>query len=274
MRNSRLKALIRDLPQGFIVETPWLIARGIGSRSIHDYVKHGWIERIVRGVYRRPLHHTESDHLSWQVILLSCQHLMQRKMHLGGRNALEYAYNKHSVRLRTRQTVHFYGDYPSWINRLPTKDSIKLHKSSLFAGNSVGLIEEPLLAFNKNYVAEIWHWPVRASCRERAILEMISQIRRDSDFVHVDMQFQSLKFLCPKRLMQLLMACVSIKVKRLFFAFADLYQFPWRENLDPTQIDLGSGPRALFSGGSYHPIYQISLPDFFFENPYEDDCIF
>ena len=51
--------------------------------SIHDYAERGWLQRVVRGVYRRPLPHsdqagrplvrTEDD---WQLPLLSIQWIM------------------------------------------------------------------------------------------------------------------------------------------------------------------------------------------------------
>ena len=37
-----------------MVDTAWLTARGIDPQSIHDYVARGRLERLVRGVYRRP----------------------------------------------------------------------------------------------------------------------------------------------------------------------------------------------------------------------------
>ncbi len=267
MRISRLKHLINEVPPGFIFDAAWLKTRGIDSKSIHHYVNQGWIERIVRGVYRRPLpNYIQSGELSWQIVLLSCQRLMTRKVHLGGINALDYATNSNSIRPRTCQAVHFYGDAPKWIYRLPTTDRIMIHKSSLFGESSVGVIEDGLLAYNKNYVVQIWHWPVRVSSCERAILEMIAQLSGYSDFEIINRQFQSLKFLCPELLTQLLKDCVSIKVKRLFCAYADMYKFSWKNDLDMTQIDLGRGPRALVPGGRFHPNYEISLPDFFFDD--------
>ncbi|MCY4059576.1 MAG: AbiEi antitoxin N-terminal domain-containing protein, partial [Gammaproteobacteria bacterium] len=43
-RTQRLKPLLDTVPPGFVVDTPWLTARGIDSKSIHDYVARGWLE--------------------------------------------------------------------------------------------------------------------------------------------------------------------------------------------------------------------------------------
>src|SRR3546814_20679242 len=53
-RTPRLKPLLERVPPGFMVDAAWLKRQGIDPKSIHDYVQRGWLERVVRGVYRRP----------------------------------------------------------------------------------------------------------------------------------------------------------------------------------------------------------------------------
>ena len=274
-RTPRLKPLLNDLPPGFIVDTAWLKGRGIDAKSIHNYVKQGWIARIVRGIYRRPLPTgTQSTKIPWEVALLSLQRLMSYKVHLGGRDALNLAGFAHFIMMGEGQQVHFYGNAPSWLKRLPTTGKIILHQSTLFGDNPVGIVDRNPVTYRKDWTAEVWRWPIRASCPERAILELIADLRGNSDFEYVELYFQSLTSLRPKLLMTLLKACRSVKVRRLFFVYADLYQHIWRKELDIDQIDFGSGPRALVPGGKFHPTYQISLPEYFLDTSYEDDCIF
>jgi hypothetical protein len=59
---------------------------------------------------------------------------------------------------------------------------------------------------------------------------------------------------------ELLLACTSIKVKRLFFVFADHHNHAWRKHIDDTKINLGSGDRSLAVGGKLHPKYRIMIP--------------
>lgn len=274
-RKPRLKSLLNDLPPGFIVDTAWLTGRGIDSRSIHNYVREGWIKRIIHGVYQRPLpHRGEPDKLSWQVVLLSLQQLMGYDVHLGGRDALDQSGFAHFLMMGEWQYIHFYGDAPSWLNRLPTADKIILQKPTLFGGDPVGVIDHYSPEFNSERAANVWQWPIRISSPERAILELIGHLRRNSDFEYVAKYFESLIELRPELLMILLQACRSVKTKRLFFVYADLYQHDWLRELDADQIDFGSGPRNLVPGGKFHPTYQISLPDFFLDFAYEDECIF
>jgi len=106
-----------------------------------------------------------------------------------------------------------------------------------------------------------WRWPLKVSSPERAILEALDELPAHATFDNLDMIFQGLTNLRPKRLMALLRACRSIKVKRLFFVFADRHAHAWVKHLDKSAIDFGSGPRALVKGGKLHPVYRIYVPE-------------
>ena len=58
----------------------------------------------------------------------------------------------------------------------------------------------------------------------------------------------------------LLVACNSIKVRRLFLYLAEQHQHPWFERLDLSAIDLGVGNRSIVSGGRLDSKYQITVP--------------
>jgi hypothetical protein len=67
--------------------------------------------------------------------------------------------------------------------------------------------------------------------------------------------------LSPNRLSKLLADCKSIKVKRLFFFFADRHNPAWRKRLNSEEFDLGSGDRMLAKGGRLDPTYRITVPE-------------
>lgn len=262
-RIPRLKPLIDAVPPGFIVDTAWLKARGIDAKSIHNYAERGWIRRVVRGVYCRPLPNGAlADHLSWKLVLLSLQRLKGCSLHLGGMSALEFAGHNHDLRLGGMRRVHFYGDAPSWLKRLPTAEQIVLHRSTLFGGDPGGLADADTLDDQSGRAVDVWRWPIGASCPERAILEALNELPSDASFEHLDRIFEGLTVLRPELLMALLSACRSVKVRRLFFVFADRHQHGWRKYLDKERVDFGRGPRALVRGGRFHPTYLVSLPEF------------
>jgi hypothetical protein len=51
-----------------------------------------------------------------------------------------------------------------------------------------------------------------------------------------------------------------VKVKRLFFFFADRHRHAWLNVLDRDAVDLGRGKRMLVKGGKLDPAYLITVP--------------
>jgi hypothetical protein len=72
--------------------------------------------------------------------------------------------------------------------------------------------------------------------------------------------FRGLNNLRPTRLQKLLADCASVKVKRLFFYFADRHEHAWLKRLDKDAINLGSGKRMLAKHGVLDRAYQITVP--------------
>ncbi len=264
-KTPRLKPLLDTVPPGFMVDTPWLRAQGIDPKSIHDYVARGWLERVVRGVYRRPLpEDTRGDHEeSWAIPLLSLQWLMKYAVHLGGESALDMAGYAHYLSLGGRSRVQFYGEVPSWLKRLPMQTQIVVRRRTLFGDDPVGIDDADLKAAETQPMVDVWRWPLKTSSPERAILEALDELPRSATFENLDKVFEGLVSLRPKQLTALLTACRSVKVRRLFFVFADKHRHAWRKHLDTSEIDFGSGPRALVEGGRLHPTYRIYVPQTF-----------
>lgn len=77
------------------------------------------------------------------------------------------------------------------------------------------------------------------------------------------MNFESLATLRPRQLSALLHSCTRIKVRRLFFVFADRHDHAWRKRLNHDDFNLGSGDPALVKGGKLHPRYRIMVPEEF-----------
>ena len=279
-RIPRLKPLLDKVPPGFMVDTPWLKGRGIDPKSIHDYVAHGWLERVVRGVYRRPTPEgvNEDSDVAWQAPLLSLQWIMNHDVHLGGESALELAGFSHYLALGHKTRVHTYGDVPSWLRRLPIHTQFVVHRRALFGDDLTGIIEADRDPQSESSAATamptigIWRWPIKASSPERAILEALDELPNQASFHNLDMIFEGLVSLRPRQLTSLLSTCRSVKVRRLFFVFADRHRHAWRKYIETSQIDFGSGPRALVEGGKLHPTYRIYVPtDFVLPPGAEED---
>jgi hypothetical protein len=106
-----------------------------------------------------------------------------------------------------------------------------------------------------------WDWPLTLSTPERAILELLDELPRRESFHQADKLMEGLVSLSPRRLQKLLEDCKSVKVKRLFFFFADRYQHAWLNRIDRDRIDLGKGKRMLVRGGKLDSTYWITVPE-------------
>ena len=260
-RSQNLKKLLEAVPAGYLVDATWLVSQGFAYESFRDYVKRGWLERITRGVFRRPIPNTPnsppSNSIDWKTCILSMQHIMGHDLHVGGTTALGAQGHAHYLRLGESAPVWVYGDsIPNWLGKLPTDAPINIRSRSLFADPKLGVTEG-----NANGLP--WDWGLTLSTPERAILEVMDELPDHESFHTLDMVFENLTTLRPRLLSDLLQDCRKIKVKRLFFVFADRHDHPWRKRIDPQTFDLGSGDRALVPGGKIHPRYRIVVPQDF-----------
>lgn len=260
-RSQNLKKLLDAVPAGYLVDAAWLVSQGIAYESFRDYVKRGWLDRITRGVFRRPLPSTAatptSNSIDWKTCILSTQHIMGHDLHVGGTTALGEQGHAHYLRLGESGPVWVYGEnIPNWLVKLPMDAQIRTRPRSLFTDPKLGLIKGKT-------TGQPWDWGLTMSTPERAILEAMDELPDHESFHTLDMVFESLTTLRPRLLSDLLQSCRKIKVKRLFFVFADRHDHPWRKRIDPQAFDLGSGDRALVRGGKIHPHYRIMVPDDF-----------
>lgn len=225
-------------------------------------------------MYRQP-----RGALSWQQVVISLQTLLLRAPFIvGGRSALELQgfahYLSHEVK-----TIHLFGPKhpPSWLQKLNLPQRFVYHNSTkLFrdepitlglGGLTLDISQVSGRAPNRLQGSNLttitwgqWDWPLTLSQPERAYLEMLDELPRNESFRQADMIMQSAANFSPRRLQKLLVDCDSVKVKRLFFFFADRHRHAWLKRLDKDAVDLGKGKRMLVLGGKLDPNYLITVP--------------
>ena len=255
--------MLDAVPSGHLVDARWLVRQGLSHESMRDYVNGGWLERLAQGVFLRPGPGASARFVDWRTCVISMQHVMGYDLHVGGTTALAIAGHVHYLGLGAEPTVQLYGErVPGWIHRIPLSAPIRVQRRSLF--------HDPRLSVSDAVSAESLRgagapsaWTLRHASPERAILEALDALPERDSFDALDLIFEGLANLRPKRLRALLADCRKIKVKRLFFVFADRHRHAWRKYVDPAEFDLGKGDRALVKGGRIHSVYRIVVPEAF-----------
>lgn len=266
---GKLNRLEHELPEGLLVDAGWLGERGYSRSLRSQYVGAGWLEQPARGVFCRP-----RGRLGWEQVVISMQVLLGLPVSIGGRSALELQgfahYLSHSV-----SVIHLYSDMklPGWVEKLPMDVRFVVHNRTRFLpavdvgeGLSLESGEDGSSKMSLPGALRVerwgqWKWPLVMSTPERAILELLDELPSDESFHNADMIMEGLAGLSPRRLQPLLEHCRSVKVKRLFFFFADRHKHRWLARIDRDKIDLGSGKRMLVKGGKLDPVYQITIPE-------------
>lgn len=253
---TKLKWLLDSVPPGHLVTSAWLADQGTAYETFRDYVNRGWLERVARGVLRRPSL-GESEAVDWQTCVVSMQRILGLEVHLGSMTALGLHGYQHDLALDGESEVWLYGDrIPSWITRVPLNAKLRTRSRLLFEDSAIGLMESSEGTAPQSERT----WALTISSPERAILEALDELPDHESFTKLDRTFESLATLRPRVLELLLGSCRRVKTKRLFFVFADRHDHPWRRHVLPEEFDLGSGDRALVKGGAIHPRYRIMVP--------------
>lgn len=104
---------------------------------------------------------------------------------------------------------------------------------------------------------------MRCSGRERAFLELLSEVEDESSFKHAYELLEGLTSLRPQLLEQLLEECGNIKVKRLFLFMAERSGHQWFKKLQPDRFELGTGKRMVVRGGRLNTKYGVTVPEEF-----------
>lgn len=262
--DKKLNRLQRELPEDLLVDAAWLEAKGYSSALRSQYVGSGWLHNPARRVYRR-----SQSSLSWQQIVVSLQTLLDYPLVVGGRTALEEQGYGHYLSKAVRE-VYLHGAVrpPSWLDNLPINVQFHWRKAQrLFPDDPQPQPDihhetpgQAPASMPATVMLDSGGLRVRVSSKERALLEMLDEVPKHETFYQADALMGGLSDLSPRRLQTLLEACANVKVKRLFFFFADRHHHAWLPKLDQSRIDLGSGKRALVQGGKLDQRYQITVP--------------
>ncbi len=273
-KQSKINNLQKDLPEGLLATAAWLVNKGYSDQLLKKYRGAGWLESPAHGVYRRP-----GPPLKWQHVVYSLGQMLERPPHVGGLSALELRGYAHFLKPQGPGTIHLYcdGRLPAWVAKLNLRERFVEHRDRLFSsrlqvaalvGNDKSGTTQTTDALHGGLSTEPWgpwDWDLLYSTPEQAILEFMDEVPARQSVEHADALVAGLDDLSSRRLLKLLVACNSVKVKRLFLALASRQSHTWVKGVieaaDRGEVDIGKGKRSLVAGGKLHPKYLITLPE-------------
>jgi hypothetical protein len=251
----RRKELYEIMPEGLITTHKWLMENNFSRHAIDNLVKSNQLESISKGVYVRNV-----SKITWQSVVFSLQSVLKLDFVVGGLTALEMQGLSHYLLLSENKIVHLFGNdvLPEWVTNLDLNVKFVRHTiNSLFVENSENK------QFHQFTSESDWdgNRKLILSKTERAYLEVLLDVPQKISFEHADQLMQGLTTLSPRNLQKTLECCQNVKVKRLFFWFADRQNYVWLGKINRESITLGSGNRMLIKGGKLDTKYKITVPE-------------
>lgn len=247
--SMKINRLLQAWPRGTVGLHAFFAQHGVSRKLAEQYGKSGWIDSVGVGAFVR-----RGDTVGWEGALYAVQQHAGKAVYPGGRTALELSGLAHYLRLGPRRRVDLYGPpgerLPRWFLQHDWAVDLRYFGTSLFAdAEAVGVGTKAFGEFS-----------LALSSPERAILEVLEGVPGDTAFAEAQQLMEGLPTLRPKLMQELLEACASVKAKRLCLYLADATRMPWRDALDDTRIDLGSGKRQVVVGGQLNARYGITVP--------------
>jgi hypothetical protein len=145
---------------------------------------------------------------------------------------------------------------PSWAKKISVHPALRFRSDKLF----VQSVEKKGMALWSTTLRDL---TLPISSPERAMLELLDDVKNADDFNLASNIFGSMATLRPALVSELLRDCRSIKAKRLFLVLAEHYGYPWLRKVDMRNVELGRGKRQLIKSGKLHARYAITIPEDF-----------
>ena len=246
---SKINYLVTNARKGGVLTAGYLHQMGFSYELLRRYEKSGWLDSLGYGAFI--LH---GDTVDWMGGLWALQTQAKKKIHVGGKTALEFKGFAHYLKQRPTK-VYLFGSEKK-LCRSGSNDTIgagavvKFSPIKLFASG----IDEGFSQYQKGELS------IRISSPERATMEMLYHVPREQTFEEALLITENLTSLRPSLVQKLLEGCNSIKVKRLFLYSAEKHGYPWAKRLDLTRVSLGTGKRVIAQGGVLDKKYQITVP--------------
>ena len=191
------------------------------------------------------------EKVTYEGALYGLQTQADSSIHPGGKSALELLgkahYLKHSNAPKTLFGTNGE-NLPAWFKGYDWGMTVRYYSPS-FLPEDIGIT-----------TIDIQELKLRVSSAERAIMECLYLSPDTQDLLECYQLMEGLNNLRPTIIQELLEACKSVKVKRLFLFMAEKAGHQWFRYLKPEKISLGTGKRSIVKNGAFIAEYGITVP--------------
>lgn len=245
----KLIQAFKNWPANTLATSSWLTAtQGISRQSIQKYHRAGQIEKVGGACYKRP-----GESADWSGAVYAMQTQLGIKVHPAGYCALELKGYQHHMLLGSKKEILLWGVpktvLPRWALNADLGVTFRLKNSSIIKGGG-GLIKHN---FRGNY-------DVNISTPERAILEILTEVKDQSTFENAAHITSSLIGLKITLMHKLLKSCHSYKARRLFLFLAYHENLPIAKLLKRRKYDLGTGVIQVVPNGKFIKEFNMLVP--------------
>jgi hypothetical protein len=243
-KRINIKNLIKTQPHNTVLTSGEMLRRGVSRELQRSAVRSGWLTRLGTGAYT-----VLDEPVGLEGAIYTLQTSLGLSVHQGAYTALNEKHGKtHNLSIsRKPQLFSYRGEkIPAWF-RSNYGSSYDLFVTS-FLPSDLGFTDYDAANFK-----------VKIPVVERAILEMLYLTPSVHTLQETYQVMELLGTAKPAVMQNLLEACSSIKVKRLFLYMAERAGLAWFKRRDLSKIDLGRGDREITKGGLYDKKYRIVI---------------
>lgn len=242
----KINTILQKSNRNGVLCTSWLEKQNVSRMEQTQYVRSGWLVRIVPGIYR-----FANTKPTLYGTLASMDEQIGLNYRIAASSALELQGYTHYLSLGQQQ-AHIITPsakrLPKWMSGYEWDMSLREYSTKVFDGvTGVTTIEQNDMT-------------LRVSSPELAVLECLQFAPENYNLMDIFYLMESLTTLRASLVSQLLEKCSSIKVKRLFLYMAGKANHPWFERLNLSNVTLGNGPRSFAKGGVAITKYNIIIP--------------
>ena len=244
---TKIQQILLSFPNATIAFGDWLTEQGLDTKGQHDYAKSGWLCRLSKGVYKMQ----GTTPTLFQFVSAYNNQLGKRCI-VGAYSALELRGYSHYLSMGKPKAYLFTSKntkLPTWAMQQEWDMTIRHMKTSFLGDGMLGV--DTMTIGNETLLV---------SSPERAILECLNLQDASSNLLDIYYIMESLTTLRPRLLQQLLDACTSKKVKRLFVYMAEKAGHPWFRALKIDQINIGECRQMIVPTGKYIRKYNMTVP--------------